>query len=83
MLDLILFPFRLVWEIISFVFGLVSGLIGLVFGLAGGIIALVVKLCMLAAVIALIAAVIHHFRQTPKEPEREEFVSYYDKDAVK
>lgn len=83
MLDLIMFPFKLVWEIISFVFGLVSGVIGLVFGLAGGIIGLVVRLSLLGALITAIAVVVRHIRQKPAAPENEEFISYYDKDAVK
>ena len=83
MLDLIMFPFKLVWEIISFVFDLVGGVIGLVFGLAGGIIGLMVRLCLLSAFITAICAVVRHIRQKPAEPENEEFISYYDKDAVK
>ena len=83
MIDLLLFPFKLVWEIVCFVFDLVMGLIGLAFGLAGGIIGLVVKLCLLGAVIAIAAVVIQHLRQKPEKPQDEDFISYYDKDAVK
>lgn len=83
MLDLILFPFKLVWAIISFVFNLITGAIGLLFGLAGGIIGLIVRLSLLGAFIAVICVVISHFRQKPQPSEQEEFISYYDKDAVK
>ena len=83
MLDLIMFPFKLVWGIISFVFELVAGVIGLVFGIAGGIIGLVVRLCLLGAFITAVCAVVRHIRQKPAAPENEEFISYYDKDAVK
>lgn len=83
MLDLIMFPFKLVWEIISFVFDIVGGVIGLVFGLAGGIIGLVVRLSLLGALITAITAVVRHISQKPAGPENEEFISYFDKDAVK
>lgn len=83
MLDLILFPFKLVWEIICFVFDIVSGVLGLVFGLAGGIISLLVHLGMLIAGGTLLVAVINHFRKKTAKPEEEDFISYYDKDAVK
>lgn len=83
MLDLIMFPFKLVWEIISFVFDIVGGVIGLVFGLAGGMIGLVVRLSLLGALITAITAVVRHIRQKPAGPENEEFISYFDKDAVK
>ena len=83
MLNLILFPFKLVWEIICFVFDIVSGALGLVFGLAGGIISLLVHLGMLIAGVVLVVAVISHFRSKPRKPEDEDFISYYDKDAVK
>ena len=84
MLDLILFPFKLVWEIICFVFDIVSGVLGLVFGLAGGIISLLVHLGMLIAGCTLVVAVVNHFRNKPRQkPEDEDFISYYDKDVVK
>ena len=74
---------ELLGSIFEFVFDIVGGVIGLVFGLAGGIIGLVVRLSLLGALITAITAVVRHIRQKPAAPENEEFISYYDKDAVK
>lgn len=37
MLDLIFWPFRMVWRVLGWAIGLIGDLIGLVFGLAGGV----------------------------------------------
>ena len=89
MLDLLLFPFQLVWGILEGVFGLIAGAFGLVFGLiggfiglVGGMIGLVVKLSLIGLVIGAIVEFVRRHRARPQEPEQEDFISYYDKDAV-
>lgn len=90
MLDLLLFPFKLVFGILEGVFGLIGGLIGMVFGLIGGlfglatgILGLVIKLSIIGLVIgAVVEFVRRHRAQNTSEPQQEEFVSYYDKNAV-
>ena len=41
MFQILLWPFKLVWGIISIVFGFVTGLLGTIFGFIGGIFGLV------------------------------------------
>lgn len=91
MLDLLLFPFKLVFGLLEGLFGflggmlsMVFGLIGGFFGLVGGILGLVVKLSLIGLVIGVIVEFVRRHRaQDSDEPEQEEFVSYYDKNAVK
>ncbi len=51
MLNLLLWPFRLVGSIIGFVFDLVGSAIGFVFGLVGSVIGMIFSFGMLALVI--------------------------------
>lgn len=89
MLDLLLFPFKLLWGLLEGVFGLVSGLFSLVFGLIGGaigltagIVGLVVKLSLFGLIIGVVVEFVRRHRARSQQPEQEEFISYYDKNAV-
>lgn len=79
MLELILLPFKLAWEVLCFAFNLVSGLFGLVFGLIGGAIELIVSLAGIAIIISLIALAIQ--RRHPRQAEQEDFTSFYAQDG--
>ena len=92
MLDLLLFPFKLVLGLLEGIFGFLGGMIGMVFGLiggffglVGGILGLVIKLSFIGLVIGVIVEFVrrHKAQDSKDEPEQEEFISYYDKDAVK
>ena len=91
MLDLLLFPFKLVLGLLEGIFGFIGGMIGMVFGLiggffglVGGLLGLVIKLSLISLVIGVaVEFVRRHRAKDDEEPEQEEFVSYYDKDAVK
>lgn len=91
MLDLLLFPFKLVLGLLEGLFGFIGGMIGMVFGLiggffglVGGILGLVIKLSLFGLVIGAIVEFVrrHKAQNSTEEQEQEEFVSYYDKDAV-
>lgn len=90
MLDLLLFPFKLVFGILEAVFGFIGGMIGMVFGLIGGLfglvtgmLGLVIKLSIIGLVIGAIVEFVRRHRAKPADdPQQEEFISYYDKDAV-
>ena len=84
MLDLLLFPFELAWELLTLVWNLVTGLISLVFGLLGGALSLATGILTLATVAALITLSIKRREEYKRRKARDEdFISYYDKDAVK
>ena len=89
MLDLLLFPFQLVWGILEGIFGFIGGMISMVFGLVGGlfslvggIIGLVIKLSLIGVVIGAIVEFVRRHRARSDEPRQDEFISYYDKNAV-
>lgn len=82
MLDLLLLPFRLCWELLGMAFKIVSGIFSLIFGLAGGLLSLVIHGAVVVAIVGLIAMLINRRRQA-SQPKEEEFISFYDKDAVK
>lgn len=92
MLDLLLFPFKLILGLLEGIFGFIGGLIGMVFGLiggffglVGGILGLVIKLSLIGLAIGVVVEFVrrHKAQSGTDEPEEEEFISYYDKDAVK
>lgn len=91
MLDLLLFPFKLLFGLLEGLFGFIGGMIGMVFGLiggffglVGGILGLVIKLSLIGLVIgAIVEFVRRHRAKNGDESQQEEFVSYYDEHAVK
>ncbi|MBP3452663.1 MAG: hypothetical protein J6M20_02980 [Clostridia bacterium] len=92
MLDLLLFPFKLILGLLEGIFGFIGGMIGMVFGLiggffglVGGILGLVIKLSLIGLAIGVVVEFVrrHRAQKTEDEPQEEEFISYYDKDAVK
>ena len=84
MLDILLFPFRLLWDVISFLWDLLWGLLSLVFGLVEGAVSLALGLFTLAVVVALITLCVKRREEYKRRhAENEDFISYYDKDAVK
>lgn len=82
MLDLLLLPFRLCWGLLCMAFKIVGGIFSLIFGLAGGLLSLVIHGAVAGAIIGVIAMLIGRRRQA-SQPKEEEFISFYDKDAVK
>ncbi|MGN0779890.1 MAG: hypothetical protein ACI4MJ_12115 [Aristaeellaceae bacterium] len=76
MLDLILLPFQLVWDVICMVFKLASGLVSLVFGLLGGVLSLVISLGGLLLVGSLIVLAIN--RRKAYRAHQDDFASFYD-----
>lgn len=90
MLDILLFPFQLVWGLIEGLFGLISGIFGLVFGLiggliglVGGVIGLVIKLSLIGLAIGVIVEFVRRHRaKGTQSGEQDDFISYYDKNAV-
>ncbi len=93
MLDLLLFPFKLILGLLEGIFGFIGGMIGMVFGLiggffglVGGILGLVIKLSFIGLAIGIIVEFVRRHRaqgNVQDDPQQEEFISYYDKDAVK
>lgn len=91
MLDLLLFPFKLILGLLEGIFGFLGGMIGMVFGLiggffglVGGLLGLVIKLSLIGLVIGVIVEFVRRHRAKGEEDEsqQEEFVSYYDENAV-
>ena len=92
MLDLLLFPFKLIFGLLEGLFGFITGMVSMVlgliggfFGLVGGILGLVIKLSLFGLVIGVIVEFVrrHRAKNEEDEPEQEEFVSYYDENAVR
>ena len=74
MLDLILLPFRLAFELIGAAFDIFFGLIDLVFGLVGGMVSLAMGIAVLALIIGLLT---WFFLGQKKPDDEEEFTSFY------
>ena len=85
MLQILLFPFKIVFGAIGFVFQVIGGVLSAVLSLVGGLVSLAVWGGVIALLIGLIAACIHrhHAARGDNPGQKEYFVSYYDKDAVK
>ena len=83
MLDLLLLPFQLAWDLICAAFSIFWGLVSLVFGLLGGL----VELAMSIAVIVLLGALVRIAVQrrtaykTHNRSQHEDFRSFYDQDG--
>lgn len=91
MFKLLALPFKLAGEIIGAVFSFIGGIFSMVFGLVGGLMSLVVHgACAMLIVGLVVAAVRKHRSRRDLEDEDEDdgesdedFISYYDKNAVK
>ncbi|MGN1021162.1 MAG: hypothetical protein ACI4O7_12415 [Aristaeellaceae bacterium] len=83
MLDLLLLPFELVFDLIAAVFRVIGGVFSLVFGLLGGVLSLLVSLGGLILVGGLIALALQRRRnrRAPQDGPQEDFVSFYDQDG--
>ena len=82
MLDLLLFPFRLVFSLIAAVGRLVGGVFSLVFGLLGGVLSLLVSLGGLLLIGGLIALALQRRKEyrARQDSAQEDFVSFYDRE---
>lgn len=87
MWELITLPFRLVWGALSIAWNVVWGAVSLVFGVVGGIVSLVMGVVVIGLLVGLISHVCKQRKETRQEDTasktQEDFVSYYDKHAVK
>ena len=79
MLDLLFFPFKLIWELICAAFKLCWGLFELVFGLIGGALELLTSLAVFAVIIGFIRLAI--VRRKSYKAHHEEFASFYTQDG--
>lgn len=84
MLDLLLFPFKLVFGFLEGLFGFIGGIleavfavIGGFFGLIGGILGLCIKLTLIGVAIGAIVEFVRRHR-AKAENTCEDFDSYYD-----
>ena len=82
MLDLLLFPFRLVFSLIAAVGRVVGGVFSLVFGLLGGVLSLLVSLGGLLLIGGLIALALQRRKEyrARQDSAQEDFVSFYDRE---
>ena len=85
MLDLLLLPFHIVFKVIGAVFSFVGGMFSMIFGLLGGLVHLAFSIGGFVLVVALIAVAIRrrHPSSHDDAEQEEDFISYYDKNAVK
>ena len=74
MLDLLLLPFRIAFELIGAALEIFFGLMELIFGLVGGMFSLAMGLVAFALIIGLLT---WFFRGQKKPDEEEEFTSFY------
>ena len=82
MLDLLLVPFKLVFDLIAAAGRLVGGVLSLIFGILGGALSLLVSLGGLLLAVGLIALALQRrkeYRARQDDPQ-EDFVSFYDKE---
>ena len=82
MLDLLLLPFELVFNLIAAVFRVIGGVFSLVFGLLGGVLSLLVSLGGLLLMGGLIVLALERRkeRRARQAHAQEDFVSFYDKE---
>lgn len=85
MLDLLLLPFHIVFKVMGAVFSFIGGMFSMIFGLLGGLVHLAFSIGGLVLVISLIAVAIRrrHPSGRDDDPREDDFISYYDKNAVK
>ena len=80
MLELLLLPFKIVWEVAGAALSIAWGMISLIFGLIGGLIELAVTIAVIALIVGIIRAAC---RRPGKDSAREErFTSYYDREGT-
>ncbi len=86
MWDLITLPFRLVWSVLEVAWDVAWGAVSLAFGLVGGILSLTLGIVVLALVVGLIVHAVRQRRTThcsSTRPPEDDFISFYDQDAVR
>ena len=90
MFKLLALPFKLAGEIIGAVFSFIGGIFSLIFGLVGGLMSLVVHGACAMLIVGLVVAAVrkHRNRRDPEDEDDdgesdEDFISYYDQNAVK
>lgn len=88
MWELITLPFRLAWSVLTVAWNIVWGCVSLAFGLVGGIFSLLLGVAVLVLLAALISRALREPGHRQDHPYRdnardEDFISFYDKDAVK
>lgn len=77
MLEILILPFRVAFEIVSVVMGIVGGLLELIFGLLGGFLSLAVGVAVFALVAGLIIYALRRRKGETYYVDGEEFTSYY------
>ena len=82
MLNILLFPFKVIFGAVGVLWRLIGGFFSVVFGILGGLMSLVVWGAVLLLVAGLLASVFHK-RSGSHHDDHDDFISYYDKNAVK
>ena len=88
MWELITLPFRLAWSVLTVARDIVWGCVSLACGLVGGIFSLLLGVAVLVLLVALISRAFRDSGRGHGHPYRDnarddDFISFYDKDAVK
>jgi len=74
MLDLLLLPFEIAFDLIGAAFEIFFGLMELIFGLVGGIFSLALGIAALALIVGLL---VWFFQGQKKPDDEEDFTSFY------
>jgi len=82
MLEILFFPFKLVFGLLEGIFSLIGDLIGGALSLVGGLVGFGLKLFFIGLVISALVGLVRHHRAATTEQQEEDFVSYYDENAV-